>query len=45
MGLTVEEALIYGGATLLAAIIMAWWVLRPFERARRERKAQNHAAE
>jgi len=45
MGLTVEEALIYGGATLLAAIIMSWWVLRPFERARREQKAQKHAAE
>lgn len=45
MGLTVEEALLYGGATLLAAIIMAWWVLRPFERARRERRVQKHAAE
>jgi hypothetical protein len=29
----------------LFATINAWWVLRPFERARRERKAQEHAAE
>ena len=45
MGLTVEEALVYGGATLAAAVLMAWWVLRPFERARREQRAQEHAAE
>ena len=45
MGLTVEEALIYGGAVLVAAAVMAWWVLRPFERERRARRAEEHAAE
>jgi hypothetical protein len=43
--MTFEEALVFSGATLAAVAVMAWWVLRPFERARREREAQEHAAE
>jgi len=44
--MTFLEALVFSGATLLAASVMAWWVLRPFERARREqREAEKHAAE
>ena len=44
--MTLAEALILGAATLLIAGIMAWWVLRPFERHRRElREAQKHPAE
>ncbi|HYD88257.1 MAG TPA: hypothetical protein VEA80_12325 [Vitreimonas sp.] len=27
------------------AVVNAWWVLRPFERARRARKNAGHAAE
>jgi hypothetical protein len=30
---------------MVFAAINAWLVVRPFERARRERKAQEHAAE
>ena len=45
MGLTLAEAAVFGGGTLAIAIVMAWWVLRPFERARRERETQEHAAE
>lgn len=45
MGLTVEEALAYGGAVLAVAVLMAWRVLRPFERERRARRAEEHAAE
>jgi hypothetical protein len=43
--MTLVEALIVGVATLSVAGVMAWWVLRPFERARRVRDAQKHAAE
>lgn len=44
--MTFLEALVFSGATLLAAAIMSWWVLRPFERHRRElRDARKHAAE
>jgi hypothetical protein len=42
--MTFEEALVFCGATVVAVTIMAWWVLRPFERARRE-QAEKHAAE
>ena len=34
--MTFLEALIFSGATLVAAAIMAWRVLRPFEHHRRE---------
>ncbi len=43
--MTFIEALIVGAVTLSLAGIMAWWVLRPFERARRERRQSHHAAE
>lgn len=44
--MTFLEALIFSGATLAMATLIAWLVLRPFERYRRElRKAQRQAAE
>lgn len=44
--MTFQEALILGGATLAFVAVMGWWVLRPFERYRRElRRARRQAAE
>lgn len=43
--MTLVEALAVGAVTLSVATIMAWWVLRPFERARKERRHSHHAAE
>ncbi len=43
--MTFVEALVLGVVTLSAAGMMAWWVLRPFERARREQRQSHHAAE
>ncbi len=43
--MTFVEALAVGAVTLSLAGIMAWWVLRPFERARREQRQSRHAAE
>jgi hypothetical protein len=43
--MTLVEALAVGAVTLSVATIMAWWVLRPFERERRERRQSHHAAE
>jgi hypothetical protein len=44
--MTLAEALILGVATLSVAGLRAWWVLRPFERHRRElKRAREHAAE
>ena len=43
--MTLEEALILGLATFAFVIPMMWWVLRPFERERRERRRAEHAAE
>jgi hypothetical protein len=42
---TLVEALAVGAVTLSVAAIMAWWVLRPFERQRRQRRHSHHAAE
>jgi hypothetical protein len=44
--MTFEEALILGFVTLIFAALSAWWVLRPFERHRRElRNITRHPAE
>jgi hypothetical protein len=43
--MSLEEVLMLGAATLGVAALMAWWVLRPFERHRRERRNHRHAAE
>lgn len=43
--MTLVEALVFSGATLLMAAVISWWVLRPFERERRAQRAQKHAAE
>lgn len=44
--MTFTEALVFSGATLAMAVLISWWVLRPFERERRARRdAEKHAAE
>jgi hypothetical protein len=42
---SVKEALFLGLATFAFVIPMTWWVLRPFERERKRRRAKQHAAE
>jgi len=43
--MNIDPVIALCGIILAFAALNTWWVLRPFERARRERKAQEHAAE
>jgi hypothetical protein len=43
--MNIDPVIVLCLAILAFAGVNMWWVLRPFERARRERDAQKHAAE